>query len=190
MIIYLFRHGETAGNKLRKYIGKTDECVSQCGIEELKSKGKTAVDMLFVSPRKRCLQTAEILIACDSEKVVEEKLAECDFGDFENKSYIDLENDKNYIKWVENNCRGEIPNGESMESFSQRTTDGFYACLAKACKAKAKEIAIVCHGGSIMAIMTNLFGGDFYSHMVKNGECVKLQMTCNSGEMDFEKAER
>lgn len=186
MIIQLIRHGKTNGNEEGKYVGRTDEEVSVDGLNALHKQEKIAADMVFCSPKKRCLQTAEILIESYNTFEVCENLAECDFGDFENKNYLELQTDPRYVAWVDGGCKGEIPNGESMASFSQRTVDEFFRCLKKACKAGGKKIAIVAHGGSFMAIMAHIFGGEFYSYLPKNGEGFTLEMYCDQDGLQFD----
>ncbi len=169
MRIYLIRHGKTAGNALRKYIGVTDECVSDIGLAELEKLQKLEVDMLFCSPRKRCVQTAEILISCGEKAEICEGLAECDFGDFENKTAVELAENSQYNAWVESGCTLPIPNGESMETFKNRSVKAFFDCVEKAENGNAEKIAIVSHGGTAMAVMSHLFFGEFYSYTPENG---------------------
>lgn len=67
MIELLFiRHGATAGNLRRCYIGRTDEPLCEAGIAQVKALQKRglSVDRLFVSPMLRTRQTAELLRRC------------------------------------------------------------------------------------------------------------------------------
>ena len=58
----LIRHGKTQGNLEYRYIGsRTDESLCPQGIAELKQKQYPAVVRVFVSPMKRCLETAAFL---------------------------------------------------------------------------------------------------------------------------------
>ena len=58
--LYLIRHGQTPGNKLSRYIGTTDEPLSDEGREFLKKISYPMPEELFVSPLLRCVETAEI----------------------------------------------------------------------------------------------------------------------------------
>ncbi len=176
MRIYLLRHGETEGNALSKYIGTTDEEVSKIGMQVLLKRRKISVDYAFCSPRKRCLQTAEIMVNSKLGMDICEDLKECNFGDFENKNFKELAGNLDYQKWLLGDCKGEIPNGESMETFSKRTVSAFISCVAKAKVYGYESICIICHGGSIMAILQYFKGGDFYDYKVGNGECVRIMM--------------
>ena len=54
----------TRANEEHRYLGKTDEPLSEKGIRFLQEKMKKSFSMpgiLYASPMKRCVQTAEIL---------------------------------------------------------------------------------------------------------------------------------
>ena len=52
------RHGLTAGNLEKRYIGSTDEPLCGEGIARLKMRTYPRCEVLVCSPMKRCLQTA------------------------------------------------------------------------------------------------------------------------------------
>ena len=83
--IYLIRHGQTPGNKLKRYIGTTDEQLSQEGREFLEKLSYPMPESLYVSPLLRCVETAGILFPKKESRIIEE-LSECNFGEFENKN--------------------------------------------------------------------------------------------------------
>ena len=91
----MIRHGKTHGNLLGRYIGTTDEPLLPEEEEDLKKYAFGPVDRVFVSPRKRCVRTAEILFPGQEMEVVPE-FAECDFGEFENKNYQELSDNPDY----------------------------------------------------------------------------------------------
>lgn len=161
MKVILIRHGMTEGNRKKRYIGSTDEGLTDI---ECLMGGYPDCDIVVSSPMKRCVQTAEFIYP-KKRILICEKLCECDFGDFENKSYEELKDDPYYIRWLESGGRLPFPGGESHEDFVKRCVEGFFEVLEKT----DKTAAFVIHGGSIMAIMQNLFGGDFYDYQVKNG---------------------
>ncbi|MFR1950141.1 MAG: histidine phosphatase family protein [Roseburia hominis] len=61
----LIRHGMTPGNEEHRYIGRTDEPLSQKGREQLLTLQKKGVypaaACVAASPLERCRQTAELL---------------------------------------------------------------------------------------------------------------------------------
>ena len=59
--IAMIRHGKTYGNTLGRYIGVTDEPLCEEGKKELEQRTMDTVELLFVSPLKRCLETADCI---------------------------------------------------------------------------------------------------------------------------------
>ena len=69
MILNLIRHGKTQGNAEKRYIGRTDELLSDEGSSELRNICYPPCDILAASPMKRCLMTADIIYP-DMEKLI------------------------------------------------------------------------------------------------------------------------
>lgn len=164
--IYLIRHGKTPGNEEKKYIGVTDESLSNIGRKEILSNKYPKADIIFSSPMKRCLETAA-LIYPGRDVSVEEDFRETDFGEFEGKSYDELKNDPSYLKWIESGGTIAFPGGEDRKSVCVRVMKAFRKALPYI---KEEETAVfIVHGGTIMTIISELFNSDFYDHQVKNG---------------------
>jgi len=172
MTIILIRHGETLGNAEKRYIGRTDEPLSEAGrkaVAENAARGKyPPADVVFSSPMKRCLETA-LLIYPDKTVTAEENLKEIDFGIFEGKSYNELSGTALYQQWIESNGTLPFPEGEARESFISRTVSAFDR-LVLATDEPLRNIAFVVHGGSIMAILSVYCGGNYFDWQCKNGE--------------------
>ena len=150
MIRVLFvRHGATAGNLERRYIGSTDEPLCPLGvaqIQQLQEENLTA-DYLFVSPMLRTRQTAELLFP-RLTPCVAEGLRETDFGVFENHTAAELSGNADYQKWLDTMCQGAIPGGEQVADFKRRCCETFQACMEKLLEGCC--VAFVVHGGVIM----------------------------------------
>ena len=195
--IILIRHGATAGNAEKCYIGaRTDEPLSEEGKRQLFGLKTRRPDRLYASPMRRCLETADILF--DGQKVrTIENFRETDFGAFEGKNYMELSRDPAYQAWIDSNGEMAFPGGESREEFIRRSVEGFREmvqdierCIAQdtgrthggteSCAGDQRLqrvggmpafcAAAVVHGGTIMAVLQRLFGGDYYSYHVGNGE--------------------
>lgn len=151
MKIYLLRHGETAYNAQKKYLGNTDLPLSEEGRGELVQAGFEP-ETVYVSPLRRTAETAEILFP-SARQIVVPDFREMNFGIFEGKSYLDMEHLPAYREWVDGGCLGPIPEGESMAAFSARTCAAFAALADQALDAGEKLLAIVAHGGTQMAVM-------------------------------------
>ncbi|MBR3307595.1 MAG: histidine phosphatase family protein [Lachnospiraceae bacterium] len=167
-VCILLRHGMTKGNLEKRYVGAgTDEEILYEERERAVRMREPLAGMLaegytvFAGPLKRTVQTAE-LIAGEKKINLIEKLKETDFGGFENKTYAELCHDGLFRSWIES--RGmECPEGtEDRRSLEERSLAGFREALAKA----EGDALVVCHGGNIMAVMSGIFGGDFYDYSV------------------------
>ena len=168
--LLLLRHGETQANREHRYLGRTDEPLCTSGIENLllyKEQNRyPAVQYLFVSPMKRCLETAEILYPGLCPVVVSE-WREMDFGRFEYQNYEDLKNDRQYQAWSDSGGELDFPEGESRKDFIFRCEQG----LMRMCETlrqitadtteKAASVGVIVHGGTIMALLSS-YGGKSY----------------------------
>ncbi len=171
MQITLIRHGMTPGNAKRQYIGRTDEPLSEVGIERIKALGSDVErEHVYVSPLLRTQQTAAILFP-NASQIVADDLREMDFGDFERRSADDMIDDPVYAAWVERNCVPPCPNGESMEGFAKRVCAEFSRILTEEKQQGNDHVTFVVHGGVIMAIMACFCENakEYYSYSVDNG---------------------
>lgn len=168
--IYLIRHGQTPGNKLKRYIGTTDEHLTREGCEFLKELSYPIPETLYVSPLLRCVETAGILFP-EKELHIIDELSECDFGEFENKNYKELSGNENYQKWIDSNGMLPFPGGESREEFKRRSLTGFQKAVTGCIREDVHRAALVVHGGTIMNIMEEYADRQrqFYEWHVKNG---------------------
>ena len=151
--VCFIRHGATAGNREKRYIGCTDEPL--CGegkarAAALKSAGLPAFDRVFISPYLRCRETASILFP-GRDFTVTEGLRECDFGMFEGKTALELTDCAEYAAWLASGCTAPVPGGESVEGFKARCRKAFLSSMAEI--SENGVCAFVIHGGSIMALL-------------------------------------
>ena len=153
--IHLIRHASTAANAAGAYIGRTDLPLSPEGLRELidlkEQYEYPGAARFFTSPLKRCTQTMQVLYP-DAKHEVVEGLAECDFGDWENKSIAILKNDPAFLDWMEGNGR-DIPNGENTVDFEKRVCAAFEQVVNDLITKGDTEAVICTHGGVIMLLM-------------------------------------
>ncbi|MCH1983634.1 histidine phosphatase family protein [Ruminococcus sp. OA3] len=177
MRLYLIRHSITYGNTLGRYIGTTDEPLCQEGIELLQKKIYPGADAVYASPLKRCTQTAEIIYPEKPIHIIED-LAECDFGIFENKNYLELDGNEDYQRWIDSGGTLPFPCGESQETFRSRCLRGFERVAADCIREEKRSAALVVHGGTIMSILDGLAvpHEDFYFWQVKNARGYEIEL--------------
>lgn len=154
--LWLIRHGKTKGNTEHRYVGTVDEPLCDVGIRELSElKAATAYpapETVYVSPMIRCRQTARILFP-EADQIVIPGMEECDFGDFEYKNYEEMNGYPVYQEWIDSGGKAGFPGGESMEDFSDRIGEAFERMLREVSPDDEGPVVLVCHGGSIMAIL-------------------------------------
>ena len=176
MELYFIRHGRTPGNKEKRYIGRTDESIlpeSAADLRDCAARGKYGYpEVLFVSPMKRCIETADIIYPGMEMHIIRD-FRECDFGSFEGKNYRELSGNPDYQKWIDSGGTMSFPEGESMEEMTNRVMKGFYKALDVA---NGRDAAFVVHGGTIMAVMSRIDGGNFYDYQLDNGECLTFSI--------------
>lgn len=183
----VFRHGATQANLEKRYAGGftdidlCDEGRKQVARtkERLTSYAKgfsPAVReqilfprVVYVSPMRRAVQTAELLYP-HAEKRVVQGFKEMDFGLFENRTVDDLFSDPAthdlYQAFVDSNATLPCPPseqspGESIADFLSRTADAFRTILreqteriAASGQGKTRLITIVAHGGTQMSLFS------------------------------------
>lgn len=168
--IYLVRHGKTYGNRFGRYIGKTEDRLCEEGIDNLAWTVYPKVEKVYTSPLRRCVETAELIYPRVEQRIMEE-LQECNFGDFENKTYLELSDNPDYQKWIDSGGTLPFPQGENLDDFRERCLSGFYKVVVDCIRNGITNAAIVAHGGTIMSIM-NAYGDpkkNYYSWQVENG---------------------
>ena len=173
------RHGKTKANQEKRYLGKTEEPLSELGREELLGKRYPKVQSLFISPMVRCRQTAELLYPGLSYQCISE-WEEMDFGRFEGKNYEDLKDNLDYQRWIDSGGTLPFPKGESREEFILRCGRGLEYVLEQLLKQetlKNPPVGAIVHGGTIMALLSR-YGScrDYFDYQCKNGEGYRCQV--------------
>lgn len=182
MQIYLFRHGQTAGNAAGKYVGNMDEPLCALGMDTARAAGSDpAVREVVVSPLRRTQMTAAILFP-NAKQQIAFGLREMDFGDFEGRSAREMEHDPEYRYWVERTaCMGPCPHGDATLVFGHRVRTAFLQEVGRAQAEGRDRLYFVIHGGAIMSIMHGLAAvkAPYYSWLLKNcqGYRCKAEMT-------------
>ena len=184
---YLYRHGKTKGNEEGRYLGRTDESLSEEGKKALREKRMPPAEAVFSSPKKRCQETAALFFPGQCRISVPD-LRECDFGIFENKNWRELSGNPAYQKWIDSGGTLPFPGGESGEGFQKRCREAFLEVLAFCKREGIERAALVIHGGTIRSILSawgepargfydwNPKNGGGYRIRVKEGEPLSLEI--------------
>lgn len=156
MKIHFIRHGRTEANERGLYYGSTDLPLTEQGVRELE-RLKTAVvypvaQTHFASGLRRARETLRILYDKEPERMLAE-FDEFDFGDFEMKTYEQLQRNPDFLRWISGNGDTACPGGDSQNRFIERILRGLDILLAS----EVPDLVLVCHGGVIGTLMDLLF---------------------------------
>lgn len=152
MRIVLLRHGQTDLNKKHLIQGSSvDHNLTVQGREfALRSAEKfhpEKFDLIYSSPLKRAQETANIFVKGKKEILLDDRIKERDFGEWDAKNYFELRHKypdafdqgghigPNYLKYA--------PHGETRQHLESRVAsflDDLYQ------RASDKKVLIVCHG--------------------------------------------
>ncbi len=181
--ILLLRHGRTEGNALHRYNGVSDEPLSPEGRDALDPRRYPQTPLVYVTRLRRTRETAEILFP-GARQITVPGLREMDFGDFEGRSYVDMEHDAAYRAWVDSGCLSQIPNGECRAVFLRRIAASFRALLAAD---PSERLSIVAHGGTLMAVCSVFVNParDYFDWQPKNGGGYLLRETDDPDRLDL-----
>lgn len=177
----------TKGNQEHRYVGATDEGLLPEEKERLQAR---AADMnlhpsvVFVSPARRCRETVACLFpGAAPELIVVPEFMEMDFGAFEYMTYQEINEDPDpahraaYQRYIDSNGETAFPGGESKAAFTKRVCDGFERAVLPRIQ-EHQDIAIVAHGGTIMALMERYAEPHkpYFEWSVKPGEGYHLDL--------------
>ncbi|WP_096436816.1 histidine phosphatase family protein [Alteribacter populi] len=189
MDLLLVRHGVTAWNQEKRYLGHTDLSILESEIVHLAVLKKEFVnetfDHIYTSDLVRCQETLAYL-DLSSSVTVDRRLREMNFGDWEGKTYDDLKENRDYRDWIDNWQNHSTPNGESGKAFKTRI-DSFTQDLFLGLKANhrlmSEKILIMTHGGVIRYLISRLSRDHhFWDVSIKHSHAVRLSLSWQEGE--------
>ena len=164
MKIWVARHGQTAPNMAKQFIGRGNPRLLPKGKRTAKKvavflKRKTCCpEIIYSSPLARARQTAQIIAKELGFKKIffEKRLTELNFGHWERKTRQEVE--KRFPgrvgKWLADPYKETPAKGESYFELEKR----LLPFIKKARKQKQKEIIIVAHANVIRVLPALLIG--------------------------------
>ena len=158
--VFLVRHGQTAWNKERRFLGRTDIPLDDTGREQARRLAAALAPVEFTaiysSPLSRASQTAE---AIATERGIKIKpvagLTELNQGELEGRYGADLETDfpEFYAQWKADPTHARVPGGETLAECSERANAALADILSR--HEPNQAIAVVAHRVSISAILAS-----------------------------------
>jgi len=181
MKIFLVRHGQTTGDIENRYGGDYEDHLTETGrkqASELANKlsGK-GIEVLFVSPRIRARETAEIV----NERL---KIKTTILDDIRERNHYGVmsgmtkkEAQEKYPGQVEllTDKKNTILGGEDYESFGIRVKKA----VSEVCDSGYQTVAIISHGGPIRFIFRKIIGAG----EVEIDDCGFAELEYNGGKL-------
>ncbi|AOZ92144.1 histidine phosphatase family protein [Paenibacillus crassostreae] len=185
--LVLIRHGRTQWNVDKRYLGHTDIGILDRPSAELSSLKRQLEDRMFqsifCSDLKRCQETLEYIYPTSQEQIIlDTRLREMDFGDWEGQTYEQLRLVDDYCNWLDDPQSITPPNGESWLEFKERI-ENFMETLTSILKDEehvnsSSAILIVTHGGVIRQLLAmTVLGSTFWDFAADPGTLISLKLT-------------
>ena len=183
-VLYLARHGETNFNRDKIFQGRTDNPLNEAGLKqaEIIKNLLIAVPLTraFVSPLKRAIATAEIIIKDRNiPQKVENRLIEIDFGDWEGTPEEEVK-----VRWMEEymDYRNDMwsfhpSNGEAAVDAQERA-GAWWDEVSREYAQEGEQILVVAHQ-SLNAVLACYVCGislkeAWHSFKSKPGEVIRI----------------
>ena len=156
------RHCEAEGNTNGVLQGRSDSDVSGNSAKQLELVSlrlrNVPFSAFYSSPLKRAYKTAQAIDRYHNMEIVKDgRLTEIDMGDWEGKSWTDIEADSpdRMRVWNENPGEFQAPGGESIRKVCGRMWE---AALDIARKNEGKTVCAVSHGCAIRTLLCRALG--------------------------------
>lgn len=175
--ITLIRHTNVDVPKGMIY-GETDVKLNACFEEEAAKvlvQLKEKYDVVYSSPLSRCRILAEKI---SSELILDDRLKELNFGDWEKKYWNDIDQTKEAKQWFNNYIDVKCPKGESYNELLLRIKSFLDDLKMK----NHSKVCIVTHGGPIRAFLVAIEGlkpEKAFDRKIEYGELIQLNMSKN-----------
>jgi probable phosphomutase (TIGR03848 family) len=163
--LLLIRHGRTDANANGVLAGRTpgvllDE-VGRSATEDLAKRLQgVKVSQVVSSPLERTVETAKILFSKDTNIALEDRLLECDYGDWQGSKLSELAVHELWPIVQQRPDEMIFPNGESMNDMSARASTAVREWDAKLTQEHGDKVVwvAVSHGDIIKAICADAMG--------------------------------
>lgn len=152
MKLLLLRHGQTAYNRAMRYQGVSDIPLSPEGRAAL-GPACFCPERVYTSPLRRAEETARIFFP-SAELLAVDGLQEMNFGAFEGRTALEMENDPAYAAWLASGGTRRCPLGESRAEFVERTCTAFCALVEQALARGETVLVLVAHGGTQISLLS------------------------------------
>ncbi len=193
MKLVFIRHGLSEANKMRVLSGSKDVSLSEEGkLQLVKIRDKMIYpesDFNVVTSLKRTHETFNILFPERKIDKIEHRFSEISFGDYEGKSFDEVDLDEYFKKLYFNEVVG---NGETISQLYERVEDGLIDLVNELNENGHSTATIVAHSTVIRIVAVKALGDTyeiFKSIMPKNGLGYIVDVDVLDGNIVFNKCE-
>ena len=161
--IILTRHGHVEGISPERFRGRTDLPLTELGEAQAKAVAIRVASawtpsMVYTSPMRRCLATAEtIAAACRVPIEILDHLNDLDYGEWQWRSYAEVRaaSPQVFSAWFASPHLIRFPGGESLQDLVARTGDALRLAIARHGQA-TDTIVLVGHDSVNRALLLQL----------------------------------
>lgn len=176
MRVLLIRHGESESNVNQTFGGTTDALLTKKGHMQAEKCAETLkaekIDKLITTDLSRAKVTAEYINKYQNLDIeINNNFSEMNFGKFEGMTYQEIldQYPKEAIEWRDHYVEYTLPEGESLETFYERSNTAFTRMMTalrfdRSINYDDYTVAIVAHGGTIQSILTQIYMNDIESY--------------------------
>ena len=155
--LLLIRHGQSCGNRDKRFIGHTDLPLSELGFAQARRTAEYVtsnyqVDKVYASDLVRAYETGKAVADRLGLTVIPEPdVREINLGIWENVSFTEMydKGEKPFLVWKENMGRTEWPGGESVAEVQERASR---ALERIAMENDGKTVVVAAHAATIRAV--------------------------------------
>ena len=179
--IILVRHGETEWNASETFRGRADVELNATGVRQAELLGKylsaDKIDLIYSSPLKRALRTAEAIARVQKIQVnAVENLIDFDFGEWQGLTLEEVKEKDEilYQDWLDTPEQVRIPGGETLENVLSRAMPFVVDAVMKC---KEGKVALVSHRVVLKVLICALLGLDnahFWAIKMDNGAITRF----------------
>tara|TARA_B100000609_G_C17162163_1_gene406789 strand:- start:202 stop:798 length:597 start_codon:yes stop_codon:yes gene_type:complete len=148
--VIFIRHGQAEGQDTGKVLGSTDMGLNETGFMQAKKLSSAIEAMnysrIIHSPMLRVVETMNTALPNVSGQVVDNRLREINFGDWEGLTFDEIRAIDSACadQWLDNDSDFQFPNGEKIADFFARVED-----FASDLRQMDGPVLIFAHGGVI-----------------------------------------
>ncbi len=162
-VVYLLRHAAPPEANRNRFWGRGDPGVDESSLADVQTLPQLAWHapaLVLSSPLSRAVRTASPFAAAfDLDVVINDDLAEADFGSFDGLTYFEIEQrfPDDASRWMAQGDAFAFPGGESVAAFLRRAEEAW----RRITDLPEPAVAVVSHGGVIACWLCLFLGLDF-----------------------------